>query len=206
MRRFATGLDVPSIDPNEFQRADAAPRATFGDGLISSGDVTQVRRYATGLDPQTPAGGPLQPPSASFIEQYIDAISAGLPAREIGLGDARTTVGTVTIPVEITSHGDETAVMFTLEYDRAVLGSPRVALGDAFGSEVALTVNDTESGRLRVLVDAAYPMLASGGARSIVFVTFDLYGEFGASAVWFSPRALDSNVSDRLGNSLFAPR
>ncbi|MFZ1699482.1 MAG: LamG domain-containing protein [Pyrinomonadaceae bacterium] len=58
MRRFATGLDMPSVDPNEFQRADTAPRATFGDGVINAGDVIQARRYATALDPATPAAGP----------------------------------------------------------------------------------------------------------------------------------------------------
>ncbi|MFZ1702337.1 MAG: sulfatase-like hydrolase/transferase [Pyrinomonadaceae bacterium] len=62
MRRFAAGLDSPSIDPNEYQRADSAPRDTLGDGMINSGDVVQTRRYAAGLDPETPAGGPTGPP------------------------------------------------------------------------------------------------------------------------------------------------
>jgi len=63
MGRFVSGFDIP--DGGEFQRADSAPRATRGDGLITIADWVQCGRYASGLDPLTPAGGPTEPaPSA----------------------------------------------------------------------------------------------------------------------------------------------
>ncbi|MGB4989712.1 MAG: hypothetical protein WBO10_10795, partial [Pyrinomonadaceae bacterium] len=61
----------PSTNPNEFQRADVAPRSTFGDGVINSGDVIQARRYATGLDPATPAGGPTGQASSADLLSVI---------------------------------------------------------------------------------------------------------------------------------------
>ena len=56
--RFVVGLDVPAPG-NEFQRADCAPRNSFGDGQIKASDWVQAGRYVVGLDPITPAGGSL---------------------------------------------------------------------------------------------------------------------------------------------------
>ena len=119
MRRFATGLDIPGVGTNEAQRADSAPRTTSGDGNINSGDVVQTRRYATGLDPLTEAGGPAGP---SFvreeIKQVIDEAYSYFFGRELRVGEGEAvTNGTVTVPLEMISFGDEFAVSFTLEYD-----------------------------------------------------------------------------------------
>src|SRR5207249_3391694 len=58
--RFAAGLDTPNFG-SEFQRADTAPRATFGNGSVTISDWVQCGRYAAGLDPATAAGGPTGP-------------------------------------------------------------------------------------------------------------------------------------------------
>jgi len=55
--RFVARLDYPT-NGSEFQRADCAPRAALGDGVINVADWVQVGRYVAGLDPMTPAGGP----------------------------------------------------------------------------------------------------------------------------------------------------
>jgi hypothetical protein len=58
-RRSVAGLDSPDGGP-EFQRADAAPTSSLGDGHVQANDLSQVRRYVAGIDPLTPAGGPTQ--------------------------------------------------------------------------------------------------------------------------------------------------
>jgi hypothetical protein len=79
VERFLNELDTPNTTPNEFQRADAAPRTApnttspllLGDGVIDSADVIQARRYLNELDPLTPAGGPVAPttpPQATRFE------------------------------------------------------------------------------------------------------------------------------------------
>ena len=55
--RFAAGLAAPA-EGGEFQRADCAPRGTFGDGFLTASDWVQAGRYAAGLDPLAPAAGP----------------------------------------------------------------------------------------------------------------------------------------------------
>lgn len=59
IRDFAVGNAKPNDDHNEFQRADSAPLATKGDGMITAADVVQARRFVAGLDPKRVAGGPL---------------------------------------------------------------------------------------------------------------------------------------------------
>lgn len=58
--RFAAGLDTPAPGA-EFQRADCAPAASFGDGRMTIADWVQAGRFAAGLDSVLPASGPSEP-------------------------------------------------------------------------------------------------------------------------------------------------
>ena len=58
--RIVAGLDVVA-NGIDFQKADCAGRTTLGNGVLSISDWVQVGRYAAGLDPLTPAGGPTTP-------------------------------------------------------------------------------------------------------------------------------------------------
>ncbi len=93
--RFVAGLETGSAG-GEFQRADSAPRETFGDGRLSIADWVQAGRYAAGLDPVTAAGGPTAPinlpapasgesPAGAAAQvssrRVVRAISAGATAR-----------------------------------------------------------------------------------------------------------------------------
>ncbi len=205
MRRFVAGLDVVSAAPNEFQRADAAPRISFGDGTITSGDVVQARRYVTGLDPPTDAGGPIQPaPVPPPVSDVLNDVYAYFFGREITIGRLGSTDGlTVSVPVEMEFSGDEAALSFTLEYDAARLSNPRLELGEAFGDDAVLTVNTDENGRIAVLVDSATALVTTKGAARIVVVTFDAVKDAdGFGTVSFSDAIAAKSVSDAFGNSL----
>lgn len=176
MRRFATGLDTPNPAFNETQRADCAPRSTRGDGTINSGDVIQTRRYAAGLDPLTAASGPAaESTMPDVVLGIVDSMRAGASARKLSVASATAAAGTtVSIPVELTPHGDEMAISFTLDYDHTKLSNARVTLTDATTNGAVLTVNSAANGRLAVLVDYADELTASSRPRQIVWITFDV--------------------------------
>lgn len=175
-RRFATGLDVPSIDPNEFQRADSAPLSTNGDGMINAADVVQTRRFATGLTGPTLASGPAQPLAAPpAIEPEINGVNGPGDVRRLRIVPiVAANQNTVAIAVEFSPRGGEMAVAFSIEYDALVLGLPTVALGAAMPADVTLTVNTNEAGRIRVLLDSPHELAVPGAAASLVVITFDL--------------------------------
>lgn len=204
MRRFATGLDTPNPAFNELQRADSAPRSTFGDGIINSGDVTQSRRYATGLDPLTPAAGPTAFGALDGIQHAINAAYAKVFGRIAGIGEAVAGDRSITVPIEIVPQGDEAAVCFTIEYDPDLVSAPRVELGDAFPAGAVLTVNDTQKGRLTILVDSALPMDLSKSPRRIAVIVFESDIGQGSSSVKFPGTLRELSVSDAYGNELAA--
>ncbi len=204
MRRFATGLDTPNPAFNEQQRADCAPRSTLGDGSINSGDVVQTRRYATGLDPLTDGGGPTAPSiMPERLSALIDAFSGYASDREVRIGTAEYVRSTVSIPVDMTTVGDEAAVSFTLEYDASLMSNPRISLSDGLSEDAILTVNLNESGRIGVLVDSATALAMAKGTTRLVVVTFDVVSEAnGLGAVSFGDTIAAKSVSNSFGNSL----
>lgn len=66
-----TGI-LPIPTGSQFQRADCAPRATKGNGIIDLSDVVQAARYKNGLDPYVETGGPGTPdPVPTYIVWLI---------------------------------------------------------------------------------------------------------------------------------------
>ncbi|MBP7475103.1 MAG: PD40 domain-containing protein [Pyrinomonadaceae bacterium] len=205
LRRFVTGLDTLNPAVNERQRADCAPRSTFGDGALASSDVVQSRRYAAGLDPLTPADGPIaRPPLAGGVAELVGELYGYFFGREMRVGKAiwnsRTTV---TIPVEVTPHGDEVAASFTLEYDPSVLSAPRVELGDGAMQDAVLTVNASKAGLIGILIDSEKSMVASAMPVPIVMVTFEVISEYDVSTpVMLTDELVGKSLADAWGNTL----
>lgn len=201
MRRFATGLDTPETNTNEGQRADSAPRGTLGDGVINSGDVVQTRRYATGLDPQTAVGGPLVSVSADGAEwAFVSDLYAFFFGQTLRVGSVGARRGeTVTVPIEMTSSGDETAVGFTLEFDPSRLDLASISLGEAASAGSVMTVNDhfATSGRIGVLVDSSERSFAGG---PVILATFYVANDLGAGIpIRLTDSIAKRSVSDEFG-------
>ncbi|MBP9109480.1 MAG: hypothetical protein KBF83_07980, partial [Pyrinomonadaceae bacterium] len=194
VRRFVSGLDTPSGQPNEFQRADASPRATLGDGLLNSADVVQTRRYVSGLDPLTGAGGPTvaaDPPLRAVIDGSIFGAKSGrqsLLRLASGKGGA--------VGVELESGREVAAVSFRVRYDEAKLGKPVVSLGDLPDGAV-LTVNDTVEGELMILIDSSSSLGRIGKATRLVEILFANSSADGSAKI-----DGEASVSDTLGNSV----
>jgi subtilisin-like proprotein convertase family protein len=79
LRRFVLG-DFTIASPSQFQRADCAPREpatnTYGDGLITAGDVTVARLYVLGSLPPTPAAGPTVQARSEEESEKVDTAGA----------------------------------------------------------------------------------------------------------------------------------
>ncbi len=113
---FVAQLDNPSGSA-EFQRADCAPRDSLGNGAITVADWVQASRYAVGVDPLTPAGGPTGPAATSSAAHRAEAAGRAVsdtPVSEIQLvpldGDGMYSV-------ELVSQGRESGLQFSLGFD-----------------------------------------------------------------------------------------
>lgn len=181
-RQFVTALITPEPGTNEFQRADAAPRATLGDGVLDATDVVQVRRYVAASDPLTRAGGPTGPGNGPQSASEPEGQKAASPVaattavnREVRVHTATGRNGeTVTVPVFMRIDVGEVAVAFTLEYDAANLSNPRLTLSGDLPPSSVLTVNTTQPGKIGILIDAEGPFSVNPRELRLVFVTFDI--------------------------------
>ncbi|MFZ1702151.1 MAG: SBBP repeat-containing protein [Pyrinomonadaceae bacterium] len=176
MRRYATGLDTPATDPNEFQRADSAPFSTRGDGFINAGDIIQTRRYATGLDPVVPAGGPVEPVAApGELGDIIDDIYERIFGSELRAGSIVAGAGeTLVVPVELTANGIEAGIGFTLEFDASKVSFVSAGLGEAmyYESVLSINANSASEGRIGILFDSPVTFLPSKTPQTVILLTF----------------------------------
>ena len=195
IRRFATGLDTPTIGTNEGQRADCAPLSTHGDGIINSGDVIQSRRFAAGLDPLAGAEGLIVVPNGGDIDGLIGGSVFG---KEIRSGNGLNIVSSAsgTRSIELMADRDIAAVAFTVIYD-ARFGRPVVTLPIGISADAVLTVNDVVEGELRILIDSSTAIARKGRTARIAEITFDN----GAKAVRPAMAIqADASFADAFGN------
>ena len=76
------------------------------------------------------------------------------------------------MPIEITSVGDESAILFTLRYDHAFLSRPEVLLGGGVPADTVLTTNNSADGSLTVLLDTGQTL--SPGRYELITIYFDV--------------------------------
>ncbi|CAN5408760.1 hypothetical protein BH20ACI2_BH20ACI2_14390 [soil metagenome] len=206
VRLFAAGLLLTNPAFNEFQRADAAPRATLGDAIITSGDVIQARRYAAGLDPPTPAGGPLGPIAPVTVSSIAALSNAG--QRTIRAATSAVCGGFyTTVAIMLDSDGNEAGAGFTVTFDPARLSTPEVSLGsDAAASEFILTVNPNNiaAGELGILLDGPVPFAASPSQKHLVDIRFQVApgANAGPTEINFNGKTIMLSTSDGLGTLL----
>jgi choice-of-anchor B domain-containing protein len=153
--RFAVGLDTPSTQFGEFQRADCAPQTTGGDGHIGLTDWVQAGRYSVAIDAPQPASGPSQP-----IESLALAVSEGpqakrfartrLPdrARRVLLSQITIEPAEIQYAVKINGRGDENAIAFMLEFNPDELQF----IGAALDNGATMHVNKSERGRIGIVL------------------------------------------------------
>ncbi|MFT3743159.1 MAG: choice-of-anchor Q domain-containing protein [Pyrinomonadaceae bacterium] len=185
------GLDSTT---NEFQRADCAPLATRGDGVLNTADVVQARRFAVGFDPIVSIGGPS---SQSLTEAVFGRAEDNgfLAATQFQITSQTAARGErVSLPVEMITNSKVGAVSFTVEFDPATLQDPRITAPN--GVNVSLNTRYANKGKIGVLVDSDRS-LASAADRKIVMIEFTVApkAETGNSAVSFGGDVIGKSVA-----------
>ncbi|MEY2408077.1 MAG: peptidyl-prolyl cis-trans isomerase, partial [Verrucomicrobiota bacterium] len=146
--RYVAALDSIT-SPDEFQRADCAPRTTLGNGVISVTDYVQAGRYALGLDPLTPVGGPISAGAMAPAGFQPAGGGAVLCLRDTGIPQGQTNV----VPISLVAIGQENALSFSIRFDESKVSYAGVGNG-AGAANATLTINTSaaEHGRLGVVV------------------------------------------------------
>lgn len=231
--RFASGLDVVA-DGGEFQRADCAPKTSFGDGKITLTDWVQAGRFATGLDPVVAAGGPAVPVRNlsntqlnAFDEDASDKSQArlldeslsgagnfhwlGHPnslqlSRQIYLNaDSRNSVEVVCV-----SQGDENAIAFSLEFD-PVNWQFASAVWGGLANSATLFVNTKQisAGRIGLVMALPPGVHLTAGNQRIAVLTFrprfgNITPSFSSTAIKFADQPIARELVDVAARSLSA--
>ncbi len=163
--RFAAKLDIPATG-GEFQRADAAPRGTAGDGQIKVTDWVQAGLYFAGSHPLTAVGGPTNEvaPTGPVGPDALRVI-------RLGVSNAVQDVA-VTVPVILEAQGNENGVGFTVSYDPAAFSYLSATLGSgAAGANFNLNTNQIASGRLGLALVLPTGSSFAGGSRELLKVS-----------------------------------
>ncbi|MDB6065923.1 MAG: hypothetical protein JWR26_2131, partial [Pedosphaera sp.] len=173
--RFVAGLDTIA-NPAEYQKADCAPRATLGDGLLTVADWVQAGRYAAGLDPLTLAGGPTAPPGGvpGIASLGHGKFSLGSTNRTITIISTKAQAGQACqVSVELDSQGDENALGFSLNFDPSALSFTSATLGNGAGG-ATLNVNASQSASGTVAMALALPVgtTFNAAAQQVLVLNF----------------------------------
>lgn len=113
--------------------------------------------------------------------------------------------GTINIPIEIVSQGDENAVGFSLTFDAAVLGNPQVTLGsDATGATINSNAGQAAQGRFGVALAFPATQKFTAGVRQMAVVTFSVAANanFGTTNLGFADQPVVREVADITANAL----
>lgn len=115
--------------------------------------------------------------------------------------------GTLTLPIELVSQGNENALGFSLNFDPAVLTNPQVSLGSNAAS-ATLSVNTIQAaqGHLGILLALPGGQMFPAGARQIAVVTFTIAANSSvtSTAVDFGDAPIRRQVADANAQTLTA--
>ncbi|MDX2041846.1 MAG: BACON domain-containing carbohydrate-binding protein [Acidobacteriota bacterium] len=205
MGRFAAGLDSIAAG-SEFQRADCAPRATFGNGQLSASDWVQAGRYAAGLDPVVPIGGPTAPSSLTADEEPLSfaAAEASVVRAEMVTNKSLAGVGKDQQVIKLMAQGGENALSFSLVFQNSLWKFLSAELtDDTAGASLIVNRQAEAEGKLGFMF--AYPTgktLPPGEIRLFTVTFTPVEAVADALFVGFGDAPLAREISDVNANRL----
>lgn len=196
--RYAAGLDIPTPGI-EFQKADCAPRSTFGDGMITVTDWVQTGRYVARLDSLAVAAGPEGPQGKSKSKSV----------QKLDLGDRVIRISSNHVPpraecfvdIELQAKGTENALGFSIQFDPSGLTFVRAEPK----SQATLNVNTNQCvlGRVAFLLGLPAGQAFTSGNQQIARVYFAAKAEAGGMyGLSFVDQPVRREVSDTLAEPL----
>jgi hypothetical protein len=202
--RYVAGLDSIT-NPDEFQRADCAPRSQSGNGILGVTDWVQAGRYATGLDPLTVAGGPVEEAEALLFQPQMAGPLPGL--RTVQITDVPLLSGaTSNVPEKLQAQGNENAFAFSVTFDPAKLRFVGAMPGGAISSGI-LNVNAGQAANGRIGLAMALPTtrVLAPGQQELVILQFSADATAsGTTAVAFGDSPVRREMSDATAEPLNA--
>ncbi len=195
--RIIALLDAQPASGSEFQRADAAPRTTLGDGSIDVLDLVQTGRYFANLDPLTPAGG--------FTAAQTIAPSGTAATATVSAGSVSATRTTAAVPIGLTTNGDVEAVQFSIVYDQTKLAVP-ANLATAFTNRypnTTFTFNTVTPGRISVVAHQPLDGVSvfPAGTISLFDINFTIVGTpVGTTSISFGNSPIPQRAADPNAN------
>lgn len=193
---------------NEFQRADAGPYPSRGDGCINILDVYAIRLYQTHRLPTTQAAGPSSPTCRSAgkkLERPVIQSGAGIPIVNI-VGAQATRGSNVDVQVELVAQGNEGGVGFEMLYDSTVFDpNPVATLPAGSPAGVFLDTYDDPAADI-IYVGYSLPPFTTipPGARIIINFNFHVKAgaPLGLTPIAFSGNAAAQIVMDGNGDPI----
>ena len=116
-------------------------------------------------------GGSIGSPTTTFLTNN-EAFS--VRALRV-ISSSGAAAGTVTLPIELVSRGDENALGFSLNFNPSILSNPQVVLGsDAAGGTLNLNPIQLAQGRFGIAIALPTGQKFAAGAREVAKVTFTI--------------------------------
>ena len=157
---------------------------------ISAADIANSGTAA--ITVHAPESGGCTSVATNFVIQdnprILRIVSAGGPAG-----------GTVSLPIELVSQGNETALGFSLTFDPAVLSNPQATMGsDAMDASLNINISQVLQGRLGIVLSLSPGRQFSAGTRQIAIVTFSIAAgaALGTTPVSFGDQPVTRQVVD----------
>lgn len=146
--------------------------------------------------------------SATINHASFQQTATAAQARIVQVGTASGPVGgTISIPIELVSQGDENAVGFSLTFDAAVLSNPVAAVGSG-ATGASFNTNNSQAAQGRFGAALAFPanQKFAAGVRQILVVTFSIASNanFGTTNIGFGDQPVQREVADVTANTLTA--
>jgi hypothetical protein len=116
-------------------------------------------------------------PARATVAVQLSGTGGGIVAtRTVRTGAAAGSPGgTVAVPIELISQGDENTVGFSLTFDQGVLSNPQAALGtDAAGGNLLTNNAQAAQGRFGVGVGLGAGQRFNAGTRQLAVITFTI--------------------------------
>ncbi|HQU86680.1 MAG TPA: carboxypeptidase regulatory-like domain-containing protein, partial [Pyrinomonadaceae bacterium] len=157
------------------QGSQTATTTTDASGRYSFTNLAPNGNYSV-----TPSalGFTFNPPSQQFINYTTSDLGVNFtadaaPSRQLKIIGGNAAPGqNVSATVELVAQGDENSVGFSLNFDQNVLSNPQVSLG-ADALSATLFANNSQSGKVGVLLGMPAGQAFAVGTKSIVTITFN---------------------------------
>ncbi len=150
--------------------------------IISYNDSATPPSVVADFGPATNAS--TLPPGATFILGNHNCSAGPHIFDSLGIADQFRIVrpmnvtaragGTVSVPIILDAQGDENAVSLSLNFNPALLSSPRVRAGRDFNGTPIVNSNQAAQGRLGLVIAKPTGQTFPAGVREIAVVEFDV--------------------------------